>query len=302
MMEAMETSPDRYGLISVTANLGLSILKILTGVIGNSYALIADGIESIADVFSSLIVWRGLRIAQLAPDREHPFGHGKAESLGGFVAAVALLVSAGVIAWHAVGGILRPSVAPAAFTLPVLVLIIVTKEALHHWLRQQSKLHESHALAVEAWHHRSDAITSFAVLIGIGIAVFAGPRFASADDVAALLVSVLIAFNGLRLMRPSIDELMDRRVEGERVQKIHDHAAAIPGIVRLETVHLRKSGNRFLVDLHVEVNGAMTVREGHDLAHALRGRLETDPALRIIWVNTHVEPAKVTSRPGPATD
>lgn len=287
----MESSPDRYGLLSVTANLGLAVLKIVTGMVGNAYALIADGIESIADVFSSLIVWRGLHVAQMEPDREHPYGHGKAESIGGFVAAAALLVSAGVIAWNAVAGILEPGETPALFTLPVLALIILIKESLYRWLRGRSRLHDSHALAVEAFHHRSDALTSLGVFIGIGIAVFGGPRFAAADDVAALLVSFLIAFNALRLLRPSIDELMDRRVEGERVQKIHAHAATVPGILRLETVHLRKAGNRYLVDLHLEVDGSISVRQGHALAHALRHRLENDASLRIIWVSSHVEPA-----------
>ena len=170
------------------------------------------------------------------------------------------------------------------------------KEGLFRWLRRAASRQHSQALAVEAWHHRSDALTSLGVLVGIAAAVFGGPRFAVADDVAALLLSGLIAWNGFRLMRPTIDELMDRQVEGERLARIYGHGAAIPGIVRLETVHLRRSGRHYVADIHLEVDGDLSVREGHGLAHRLRDRLENDPELRILHVSTHVEPASVRAQ------
>lgn len=277
------------------ANLALALLKILTGVVGSSFALIADGIESFADIFSSLVVWRGLQVGGRAPDADHPYGHGKAEALAGLVAASVLLGSAGIIAWNAIGEIRAPQAAPALFTFPVLIGIILCKELLFRWLRRASERHHSGALAVEAWHHRSDALTSLGVLVGIAVAIFGGPAWTVADDVAALLVSGLIAWNALRLMRPSVDELMDRQVEGERLARIHTHADAIAGIVRLETVHLRRSGRHYVADIHLEVDGGITVRDGHALAHELRDRLEADPDLRILHVSTHVEPTKSKS-------
>jgi cation diffusion facilitator family transporter len=288
---------ERLALASMTANLALAVLKILTGALGGSFALIADGIESVADIFSSLVVWRGLQVGGRGPDADHPYGHGKAEALAGFVAAAVLLLSAGIIAWNAVGEIRTPHASPAAFTFWVLIAIIASKEGLFRWLRQAANRAHSQALAVEAWHHRADALTSLGTLTGIAVAVFGGPRFAVADDVAALLLSGIIAWNGLRLMRPAIDELMDRQVEGERLARIHAHAGAIPGIVALETVHLRRSGRYYVADLHLEVDGELSVRDGHALAHALRARLEADPALRILHVSTHVEPATEPTPP-----
>ena len=292
----MERSLQRAGLGSLAANIAFSVLKIATGSAGQSVALVADGIESLADVLSSLVVWKGLGIGARAPDQDHPYGHGKAESLAGLVASGALLLSAVVIAATALSGLLRPQTQPAFFTLPVLAAIILCKEGLFRWLRQRSRLWDCTVLEVEAWHHRSDALTSLGVLLGVAIAVLGGPAYAIADEIAALAVSGLIFWNGFRLMRPSIDELMDRQVEDLRVDEIRAHAARIDGIVRLETIDIRKSGRDFLVDIHLEVDGAMTVAAGHQLAHDLRFALENDPALRIRRVNTHVEPSDSAPR------
>lgn len=301
-MRVMEPSSERLALTSMMANLALSLGKILTGVLGSSFALVADGIESIADIFSSLVVWRGLEVGGRAPDEDHPYGHGKAEALAGFVAAGVLLLSAGAIAWNAIGALSSPNAAPAFFTVPVLVGVIVTKELLFRWLRRAADRHHSEVLGVEAWHHRSDALTSLGVLVGISLAVFGGPGLAMADDVAALVVSGLIAWNSVRLMRPSIDELMDRQVEGARLAGIHRHAERIEGIRRLETVHLRRSGRHYVADIHLEVDGDLPVREGHRLAHELRDRLEHDPELRILHVSTHVEPVAADAGSGHPRD
>ncbi|MFP4540620.1 MAG: cation diffusion facilitator family transporter, partial [Opitutales bacterium] len=241
----MPAPTERLALASMVANLVLAIVKIAAGLAGRSFALVADGIESTADIFSSLVVWRGIRVGARRPDAEHPYGHGKAEALAAFIAASGLLISAGVIAWNAFGEVLGPPEAPAAFTLPVLATIVALKEGLYRWLHHRAEAHDSQALRVEAWHHRSDALTSLGVLFGLALGVIGGERFAAADDVAALLLSGLIAWNGLRLLGPAVDELMDRRVEGDRLARIRRHAAAVDGIRRLETVHLRRSGRHF---------------------------------------------------------
>lgn len=286
---------ERFGAISAISNLAFATGKILVGFAGNSYALIADGIESIADVFSSLIVWNGLRIADKAPDPEHPYGHGKAESIAGLIAAIALVVSAIVIGINAIREILHPHHAPAPFVIPALLVIIGGKEILFRWLLRAAKNTDSTALKIEAWHHRMDSLTSLGVLVGVCIATLAGPGFESADDIAALLVSGLILYNAIQLARPSLDELLDRDIGHQLADQIEKTAADTPGVHRIESFQVRKSGTQHLVDIHLEVDGSLTVTEGHDIAHNLKDRLIANPELRISHVMTHVEPA---GRPG----
>lgn len=283
-------SQAKLGAASAMSNLAFATIKVLVGLTGNSYALIADGIESIADVFSSLIVWNGLRVAAKEPDEGHPYGHGKAESVAGLVAACALVVSAGVIGVNAVQELLAPHVAPSSFVLPTLVGIIAAKELLFRWLLKASERAHSPALLIEAWHHRMDALTSLGVLVGVAIASLGGPALAGADDVAALLVSGLIVYNAGRLAKPAIDELLDRDVSSRVADRIHAIAEETRGVARLESLQVRKSGPCHLVDVHLEVDGSLTVREGHRIAHDLKDRLLADASLRITHVMTHVEP------------
>ncbi len=287
-----QPTPAKYGAVSAVSNLAFATAKITVGVAGSSYALIADGIESIADVFSSLVVWNGLRVAAKEPDAEHPYGHGKAESIAGLVAACALLVSAIVISVHAVKALFQDNTPPEPFVIPALVAIIVSKELLFRWLSKASDRSHSSALKLEAWHHRMDSLTSLGVLVGVAIAYFGGDSYAGADDIAALLVSALIAYNAFRLAKPCVDELLDRNVAGHIAERIHRAAAETPGIHRLESLQIRKSGPYHLVDVHLEVEGALTVSQGHAIAHDLKNRLLSQPDLRISHVMTHVEPAR----------
>ncbi|MDQ8205257.1 cation diffusion facilitator family transporter [Pelagicoccus sp. SDUM812003] len=282
---------DKFGAVSAISNLAFASGKLLVGFAGNSYALIADGFESIADVFSSIVVWNGLRVADKAPDAEHPYGHGKAESIAGLVAACALVVSAIVIGVNAIQEILHPHHAPSTFVVPALLIIIAGKEALFRWLIKASLSSDSPALRIEAWHHRMDSLTSIGVLIGVCIATFAGEGYEVADDIAALLVSGLIVFNAYRLARPSLDELLDRDVSHTLSDQIEQTASDTPGVVRLESLQVRKSGSQHLVDVHLEVDGNLTVTEGHAIAHRLKDRLLENQDLRISHVMTHVEPS-----------
>lgn len=292
-------SREKFGAISAMSNLAFATGKLLVGFAGNSYALIADGIESIADVFSSLIVWKGLRVADQEPDAEHPYGHGKAESIAGLIAACALVVSAIIIGINAVKELINSHEAPAPFVIPALIVIIAGKEVLFRWLLKESKNSNSPALKIEAWHHRMDSLTSLGVLVGVTIATFAGDRYAGADDVAALLVSGLILFNAYRLAQPSLDELLDRDVGETLADRIAKTAKATPGLIRLESLNVRKSGANHLVDVHLEVDGDLTVTAGHAIAHTFKDRLLSQTDLRISHVMTHVEPA---GRPGRQPD
>lgn len=280
--------------ISLVSNVVLSCVKVLVGLVGASYAMIADGIESLGDCVSSLIVWGGLQIGAKEPDAEHPYGHGKAEAIATLFAGIGLWASAAMIAYQAIHEIMINHEAPRLFTVPALIAIIATKELLFRYLRGQALKHDSTALMAEAFHHRSDLLTSLCVLAGICIAVFAGPGFARADDVAALLVTGLIFRNGWIIIQPSIDELMDRSLSGKRYSMIRQSISETPGVIAVETLWIRRSGRRFHVDVHIEVDPEISVREGHKIAHRVKDCLIKLDGLSIEHVNTHVEPARNT--------
>lgn len=273
----------------MAVNLLLAIIKIVTGVVGNSYALIADGIESSADIFSSLIVWSGLKIASRPADENHPYGHGKAESLAALIVSAALLGAAGLIAWQSINEILTPHKAPAWYTLIVLGIVIVTKELLFRFVFSTASEIESSALKGDAWHHRSDAITSVAVFVGIAVALIGGEKYNAADDWSALLACAVIAFNGLKLLRVAFDELMDKAAPEGMAEKVRALAAKVTGVVTVEKCRLRKYGLTWVVDIHVEVEPTLTVKEGHDIAHAVKDTLRGSE-LKIADVLVHVEP------------
>jgi cation diffusion facilitator family transporter len=276
-------------LIGVLLNALLAVIKIITGILGNSYALIADGIESTTDIFSSLIVWGGLKISARPADDNHPYGHGKAESLAAFVVSVALLGAALIIVIQSVKEIITPHHLPATFTLYVLVGVVLTKEILYRVVFKTGNEINSTAMKADAWHHRSDAITSAAAFIGISIAVIGGEGYEMADDWAALVASGFIAFNGIRMMRFALHEIMDT-VPGSDVElKIRNLAMQTDGVMDVEKCYIRKSGISFIIDIHIEVDAELSVSRGHEIAHNLKDRLVASN-LSISYVAVHVEP------------
>ncbi len=274
---------------AIAINLVLALVKISTGVLGNSYAMIADGIESTADIFSSLMVWSGLRLSSKPPDQSHPYGHGKAESLAGLMVAVFLIGAAILIAVQSIREILTPHHTPAWYTLLVLVLVIITKEVLYRRMFRIGQSLDSSALKSDAWHHRSDAITSAAAFLGISIALIGGPGYEAADDWAALLACSVILYNGFRLLRPALDEVMDAAAPSDVEKQIRSIATDIEGVVEIEKCRIRKSGLGFLMDVHVVVNGDLSVREGHKIGHVVKERL-LGSLLPISDVIIHIEP------------
>jgi cation diffusion facilitator family transporter len=286
----MDNQPESIGAVSFVANISLAAVKVIVGLVGSSYALIADGIESLADCVSSLIVWKGLSVARLKPDHEHPYGHGKAEAVAALLAGIGLLVSALIIAYNALNEILSSHTVPAAFTVPALIGIILIKEALYRYTLCNAREHDSHALQAEAWHHRSDSLTSLGVLAGILVAVLTGPAYAWADDVAACLVTLLIIYNAARIIRPAVDELMDRRIEDENHRTILSLIRGVLGVIEVETLIVRRSGRHYLVDTHIEVDPLIPVEEGHRIAHRVKDQLLASRTPKIAHVTTHVEP------------
>ena len=278
-------------LVGVAVNAALASIKILAGFFGNSYALIADGIESTSDIVTSLVVWGGLRVSVAPADERHPYGYGKAEALSGIVASLALLAAAGMISVQSIREIRTPHHLPHWSTLLVLVLVVTTKAILARWMAGIGEEAESTSLQADAWHHWADALTSIAAFVGITIGLIGGPGYEPADDWAALLACVVIVLSGLNLLRIAVRELLDVAPAKEFEGKVRELALGVPGVRALDKCRIRKSGTRYFVELHVEVDGEATVRQGHDIGGRVRSALRASP-LRIADAFIHIEPAR----------
>jgi len=276
-------------LLGIGANVALVLGKGTAGVVGHSYALIAEAIESGTDILSSLIVWLGLRTAAREPDANHPYGHGKAEPLAAIMVAVALVAAATYIATEGILHILTPHQLPAPFTLAVLAVVIVLKETLYRRVNKVGEEVDSSAVKADAWHHRADVITSCTAFIGISIALIGGKGYESADDWAALVACCFIVFNAYHIFRPAFGEIMDEAPAGTWAEDVRALAEAVPGVVATEKCYVRKMGFEFFADLHVIVDGTISVREGHAIAHAVKARImQVKPAIYDVLV--HIEP------------
>jgi cation diffusion facilitator family transporter len=278
----------------VILNAVLAVVKIAGGIWGNTYALIADGVESLLDIFSSTLVWFGLRVASRPPDTNHPYGHGKAEPVVGMLVALFLFLAATWIGSHAVHEIITPHHGPHWATLPLLAVVVTLKIIFSRRISQAGRAAGSTALDIEAWHHYSDALTSAAAFIGIAIAVVGGKGYESADDWAALVACVIIVANGVGLFIKALNEMMDVAAPLALEGRVRAAAAAVAGVRGIDKCRVRKSGVSHLVDIHVEVDGELTVREGHDIAGAVKYALLHSP-LSISDVSVHIEPAPATS-------
>ena len=281
----------RVALLGLVINVVLASVKIVAGVIGHAYVLIADGIESALDVGGSIVIWGGLTVAARPPDRTHPYGHGKAEPIAALVVAICVLAAAIGLAIESVREILTPHHGPAPFTLALLVVVIVIKEFLFRYVNRIGRDLESTAVQTDAWHHRSDALTSTAAFIGISVALIGGERWRSADDWAALFACAVIAANGVRLVLPAFQEIMDTAPAGKIVGSILAVASKVSGVLEVEKCYARKMGLDYYVDLHVGVDGNISVHEGHEIAHRVKSAIQQSDS-RIADVLVHIEPAR----------
>jgi cation diffusion facilitator family transporter len=281
----------RLALVGVTVNFCLALVKIVAGLLGNCYVLIADGIESTLDIFASLIIWFGLKVAAAPPDDEHPYGHGKAEPLASVIVALAVIAAALGLAVQSVREIVTPHHAPAPFTLLVLVAVIVIKETLFRKVARAAQTLGSGAVKTDAWHHRADAITSAGAFIGISVALIGGPGWESSDDWAALFTCGVIGYNGYLLLLPAIQEVMDTAPPKELEATVRNIAAAVPGVADVEKCRVRKMGLEYYVDIHVGVAASITVRAGHQIGHAVKDSIRTvRPEIADVLV--HIEPVE----------
>jgi cation diffusion facilitator family transporter len=270
-------------------NAVLAAIKIIGGIFGNAYALVADGVESLSDIAIAIMIWAGFKWAARPPDKNHPYGHGKAEAVSGLLTALTVLSASAWIGWHAAKEVRDPQRLPQWWTLLILACVVAAKIVFSRRLYQVGRDTDSTALGAEAWHHLSDALTSSAAFVGISIAVIGGPRYAAADGWAALVASAVIAYNGIRIFQRSLDEVMDIAVPAKLENEVRAIAASVPGVANLHKCRVRKSGLSYLVDIQVRVAGNMSVRAGHDIAHAVKDTLLAS-RLRVSDVTVHVEP------------
>lgn len=288
---SVEQQAVRTTYFSIIGNVALASLKGLAGYFGNSYALIADAIESTADVFSSFLVLIGIKYSSRPADKDHPYGHGRAEPLVTFLVVGFLITSATIIAYESVLNIGRPHDLPHPFTLIVLAGIITWKEISYRLVIRKSKEINSSSLKADAWHHRSDAITSVAAFIGISVALLLGKGYESADDWAALFAAGFILYNSYLIFRPALGEIMDEHLYDDLVEEIRVASLEVEGILDTEKCFVRKAGMKYHIELHAIVDGSLTVREGHDLSHQLKDALHIKiPTLGHILI--HIEPVQ----------
>lgn len=279
---------QRTALLGLAVNMALALIKLLAGIVGHCYALIADAVESLGDIVGSVVIWGGLHIGARPADENHPYGHGKAEALAALVVSVLVFVAGVGIAIKAVDEILTPHHTPAPWTLIVLVVVIVVKASLARYAARVARQEGSGAVAVDSWHHWGDAITSGLALIGIAIAVF-GDRWASADDWAALLASFIIMSNAWRMARWPLHELMDAEPSAvlEEARRV---TLRVEGVRGIEKARARTSGGRHYVEMHVEVDPAMSVAEAHVITGKIKAAVRAGVDGQVADVLVHVEP------------
>ncbi|MFH1005037.1 MAG: cation diffusion facilitator family transporter [Bacteroidota bacterium] len=288
-MQTKEQIAIRTSYLSIVGNLCLAIIKWLTGYFGNSYALIADAIESTSDIFSSLIVLIGLKYSNIPADKNHPYGHGRAEPLFTFLVIGFLVVSAVIIGYQSIQNINTPHELPKPYTLIVLGFIVIIKEIFYRIVNKRSKKTKSSALSADAWHHRSDAITSLMAFIGIAIALIFGKGYETADDWAALAASFIILYNSYLIFKPALSEIMDEDLHEDIIDKIRQISKNADEVFDTEKCYVRKTGLKYFVDLHIIVDANITVKQGHIIAHKLKDKLKNDlPQLADILI--HIEP------------
>jgi cation diffusion facilitator family transporter len=282
-------SAVKTAYFSIIGNVLLALVKGAAGVFGNSYALIADAIESTTDVFASLLVLFGIKYAQRPADENHPYGHGKIEPLITFAVVAFLVLSAAIIAYEAILNISSPQSKPEPWTLIILAGIVLWKEISYRIVIKKSKETNSSALKADAWHHRSDAITSVTAFLGILIAILAGDGFEVADDYVALIASGIILYNAYLIFRPALGEIMDEHLHDEVLEQIRLKSLEVNGIIDTEKCFIRKTGMSYHIDLHATVDGTITVKKGHDISHKLKDHL-MKTIDNIDNVLVHIEP------------
>jgi cation diffusion facilitator family transporter len=280
----------RVAFWGIVASLGLGLVKLFGGLFGHSFALISDAVHSLGDAVTSSALLGALILSQRPPDPDHPYGYTRAETAAGSSVALLLILSALWVGWQALVSFTQEYEPPETYTLIIAVLSAVLKEALYRYNSRVARQVGSSALKASAWDHRLDALSSMAVLGGVALAKWGGPRYHLADHVAALIVAGLILWVGGKLFWDNLHELMDQQADPELVQRVRAEARSVPGVMGVEKLLMRKTGLEYLVDIHVEVDPNMTVRDSHAIAHRVKDHVMSRVEL-IKDVLVHIEPS-----------
>ncbi|HET9133076.1 MAG TPA: cation diffusion facilitator family transporter [Gemmatimonadales bacterium] len=280
---------QRLAGVGLVVNVLLALAKGIAGILGNSYALVADAVESVTDIAGSLVVWGGLAWSSRDADDDHPYGHGKAEPLAAAVVGLMLVGAAIGIMIEAIREIVTPHHAPAPFTLAVLVIVVLIKEAMAWRVRRAARRIGSTVVVADAAHHRSDAITSAAAFLGISAALIGGPGWEWTDDAAAVVASGIILLNAVHILRPAVHELMDGAPDEAFFRTVREAALGVAGVRDVEKVRARRVGTHFDVDLHVQADPGMSLHDAHVLSGCVKSAIRT--AIPEAWhVLVHMEP------------
>ena len=284
-------NPRTILVFNILINVMVGAVKWFGGIIGGSHALLADALETTSDIVSSVIILLGYNKAIQPPDHNHPYGHGKLESVTSFIIGIILIFSAGLIIWESVQSLLLPDkVPPKQFTIYIIAAVIVVKEILYRVFKSLSEKFHSSLFYNEALHHRTDAFTTIITFIGVSFALYGNTRFWYGDQLAAIMASAIILYNAYRIIKSSISELMDEQTFPEISGLVERVASEIKEIDSYEKCYVRKSGNRYYCDIHIRVNANFSVKQGHDIAHLLKDR--TQEANKLVEdVHIHVEPS-----------
>jgi cation diffusion facilitator family transporter len=291
-------SGAHLALAGMGLNAVLCAAKIATGVIGHSYALIADGFESLLDIFASLLTWAGLKYAAKPPDADHPYGHGKAEPMAAILGSVLILGAGTSLAVESIRALSTPRPPPSPYTLVVLVVVVIVKEFHSRRVHKLARDTSSMAMEADAMHHRTDAITSAAALVGITLALVGGKNFAGADNWAALFACAIIGYNGLMIFWPALSDLMDTAPPKNLQEQVRATSLQVDGVEEIDQCRLRKMGLEYYVDIHVKVDGDISVKEGHGIAHKVKDAIRT-AVPEVADVLVHIEPARAKPQPVP---
>ncbi len=279
----------RAAVLGLVVNLLLGVVKLIGGIVGHSFALIADAVNSIGDVVTTMVVLFALRVAQRPPDAEHPYGHTRAEGIAASNVALLIIISAAFVGWEAIQRINVQHSIPPIWTLWIAGANVLIKEGLYQYKVRVGRRTGSAAIIANAWDHRSDAFCSLAVLIGLAAIRIGGADYIWADEAASIVVVAAIVWTGVKLFRSSASELMDVQASSDFVDEIEAAAMSVEGVKNVETLWVRKSGLEFFADIHIEVDQDLTVAEGHRIGHQVKDKLMDDfSSLRDVLV--HLEP------------
>jgi cation diffusion facilitator family transporter len=274
----------------IVVSLCLGLVKLLGGWFGHSFALVSDAAHSLGDALVSSAILGALVLSQRPANPDHPYGYTRAETAAGSSAALLLILSALWIAWQAITTFADEYRSPETYTLVIALGSAVLKEGLYRYNSGVARRAGSSALLASAWDHRLDALSSVAVLAGVGLAKWGGPPWHWADHAAALIVAAMLLGVGIRLFWSNFHELMDQQADQRIVNQVRAAAGTVPGVSGIEKLRVRKTGLEYLVDMHVEVDPDMTVRDGHTIAHAVKDHVMTRVML-IKDMLIHIEPA-----------